>query len=355
MSRHNLSPACDDITQRVGSQQAAGPVIVLMSTYNGERFLQQQLESIFRQSRPVDQVIIADDGSTDGTRELIQAYIGTHGLKGSWQLQVREENLGWRRSFFELLCAVKNERAVVLFSDQDDMWLPDRVEKTLHIMEAHPELLCLGCRWQPFSADGAAPAMAAPHGTGRVYCPQSYFDIHAGEAQSGCLLACRGVLLELIRQNTAAMELTGRLPPYDMYLSRYAFFLGGYYAVDEVWHLHRFHSSNATANLQAAEAPKGQGKAVERRAFCQEDREVLLGLRRLVGERHLETEALQKAIAWNEARISFMASGSFPSWWQALCLCRGKRQGLFQVVGDLCYRLGIQKIAGRLLKFFVHH
>lgn len=353
MSRHKASSAGEVPAQLGKHLQESVVVTVLMSTYNGERFLLQQLDSIFRQSRPVDQVIIADDGSTDGTCSLIREFISSHGLGENWHLQERTENIGWRQSFFELLCAVEDEASVVLFSDQDDVWHPDRVEKTLLIMGKHSELLCLGCRWQPIDADGMKAQVPLAGNTGRVYRPTSYFDIHAGEAQSGCLLACRGKLLAMIRQNAAKAGLAGRLPPYDMYLSRYAFFLGGYYAVDEILHFHRFHVDNATANLQEASAPKGRGEAEERRSFCQEDRDVLLGLLPLLEIRHIETTAIQDAMDWNEARISFMESGGFWSWLQALRLCRGKRQAFIQVAGDLCYRFGIQKMAGRFLQFFV--
>ncbi len=353
MIRQSSLADCDKASQSECRHQGSSLVIVLMSTYNGEKFLQQQLESIFRQSRPVDRVIIADDGSTDGTCSLIKGFISAHGLEERWQLQKRKENLGWRRSFFELLGTVNDDNAIVLFSDQDDIWLQGRVEHTASIMGGHPEILCLGCRWQTFDSGSVKLAAIKSKGTGEIYRPQSYFEIYEGEAQSGCLLACRGKLLRIIRQNAAKERAADRMPPYDMYLSRYAFFLGGYYAVDAVWHLHRFHSSNATANRQMASAPKGQGTQMERRAFCQEDCKVLLGLLPLIENQHLSTKDLLEAIAWNEARLGFMDAGKMGSWLQAVRICCKKGHPLIQVAGDLCYRLGIQKIAGRLLHFFM--
>ena len=63
-------------------------VSVVMATYNGAEFIVEQLDTIREQSRPVDELIICDDGSTDKTVEIAQAYISEHGLKEKWRIFV---------------------------------------------------------------------------------------------------------------------------------------------------------------------------------------------------------------------------------------------------------------------------
>lgn len=74
-------------------------VQILMSTYNGERFLREQIESLLRQSWKNVEILIRDDGSKDGTREILNEYSDKYE-----NIQVYlESNLGVAGSFFELL------------------------------------------------------------------------------------------------------------------------------------------------------------------------------------------------------------------------------------------------------------
>ena len=97
-------------------------VQILMSTYNGERFLREQIESLLRQSWKNVEILIRDDGSKDGTREILNEYSDKYE-----NIQVYlESNLGVARSFFELL--KKSDADYVAFCDQDDICLEKKIE-----------------------------------------------------------------------------------------------------------------------------------------------------------------------------------------------------------------------------------
>jgi glycosyltransferase involved in cell wall biosynthesis len=98
-------------------------VVVLMSTYRGERFVGEQLRSILSQLPPQGQVMVRDDGSGDGTGDAVQA------VGDSRVTLTRGANLGFGRSFLTLLAQVPPEADMVMFSDQDDVWLPDKVDR----------------------------------------------------------------------------------------------------------------------------------------------------------------------------------------------------------------------------------
>jgi glycosyltransferase involved in cell wall biosynthesis len=98
-------------------------VVVLMSTYQGERFVREQLQSILPQLPPQGHVFVRDDGSRDRTADEVIA------LDDPRVTLIRGANLGFGPSFLTLLTLVPPDADMVMFSDQDDVWLPDKVTR----------------------------------------------------------------------------------------------------------------------------------------------------------------------------------------------------------------------------------
>ena len=95
-----------------------------MAAYNGAEFIREQLDSIREQTLPPDEVIIADDCSTDGTYELCREYIAGNNLAG-WTVYQNPGNLGVRRNFREALMKCTGD--YVFTCDQDDIWIPGKI------------------------------------------------------------------------------------------------------------------------------------------------------------------------------------------------------------------------------------
>jgi len=104
-------------------------IIILLSTYNGEKYLKEQLDSLYKQTYKNIKIIVRDDGSTDKTLDILQSY--------DVCLLKSNGNIGVKRSFSLLLeYAIENTNAdYFMFCDQDDVWKEDKVEKTLAKME----------------------------------------------------------------------------------------------------------------------------------------------------------------------------------------------------------------------------
>jgi len=100
-------------------------VSVCIATYNGEKYIKEQLDSILCQLSEDDEVIISDDGSTDATLEIINS-IRDDRIK----LFINEENFGYTRNFEKALNLVKGD--IIFLSDQDDIWCPNKVKIYLH-------------------------------------------------------------------------------------------------------------------------------------------------------------------------------------------------------------------------------
>lgn len=104
-------------------------IYLLISTYNGEKYLKEQLDSIFSQSYKNFEVIARDDGSNDGTIEILNSY--------NIELLSSCENLGVKKSFEKLLqyAFENNDAKYFMFCDQDDVWDKDKILKTLEKMQ----------------------------------------------------------------------------------------------------------------------------------------------------------------------------------------------------------------------------
>lgn len=120
-------------------------ISVAIATYNGEKFIGELFESIAKQTYPVDEVIIGDDCSSDDTAKLVQSFIKDHSLGNSWKFFVNESNLGFAKNFRAIVERCTGD--VVFFCDQDDIWVPDRVEKMVSAMEANSEIEVLYSRF----------------------------------------------------------------------------------------------------------------------------------------------------------------------------------------------------------------
>lgn len=113
---------------------------VVLCTYNGAQFLNEQLQSLLLQSRLPDEVVIGDDASVDGTLEILQAFVREAGERGiDVELSQHPRNVGYVANFDATLRRASGD--VVFLCDQDDVWHRDKIARMAAAFEARP---CLG-------------------------------------------------------------------------------------------------------------------------------------------------------------------------------------------------------------------
>lgn len=116
-------------------------IAVVLSTYNGEAHLKQQLDSVLNQDVGNFSVYVRDDGSRDGTVALLEGYERKERIK-----LLRGENVGVVASFLEAIAAVPREVDYVALCDQDDEWHVDKLGRALGVLRAKdssvPQLYC---------------------------------------------------------------------------------------------------------------------------------------------------------------------------------------------------------------------
>jgi glycosyltransferase involved in cell wall biosynthesis len=127
-----------------GRSHSLVKVSVLISSYNGEKFIKEQLNSLLKQSRKIDEVVIIDDCSTDDTVAIIKQYIIDNQLENEWKIIVNKKNKGWKANFIEGIEITTGD--ILFFCDQDDIWLKDKVKRTLEILQNNPNLQVVSSR-----------------------------------------------------------------------------------------------------------------------------------------------------------------------------------------------------------------
>lgn len=117
---------------------------VIVATYNGEAFIEDQLSSILMQSNKPDEVIICDDCSNDNTVSIIQSFIKTQHLNKSWHLICNKHNIGYVRNFIKGVKLATNE--VIFFADQDDIWDHNKIRIMLECFVTNKDMLACCCK-----------------------------------------------------------------------------------------------------------------------------------------------------------------------------------------------------------------
>jgi glycosyltransferase involved in cell wall biosynthesis len=117
-----------------------------MATYNGEKYLAEQVKSILEQLSKNDELVVSDDGSTDGTLEILESFKDSR-IKvfhhDRFEISGKGANNKYyslTQNFFNSMQHAKGD--YIFFSDQDDKWLPNRINSTLPLLEKYHLVIC---------------------------------------------------------------------------------------------------------------------------------------------------------------------------------------------------------------------
>lgn len=111
-------------------------IAILMATYNGEKFLREQIDSIINQSFKDWTLYIQDDGSSDATRYIIEEYCTTDDRIKLLDIGLSRQGAGM--NFMSMLNIVESD--YYMFCDQDDVWFPDKIEKSINQIKDEEKL-----------------------------------------------------------------------------------------------------------------------------------------------------------------------------------------------------------------------
>lgn len=145
-------------------------------TFNGLKYLPQQLYSILNQTRMLSHLVISDDGSTDGTWAFLEAWAKQAPIRVT--LIRNEQQLGLTANYQQAVSSV--EADIIFSADQDDVWLPSKVEMQAAILEKSPEVLLVHS--DAVLIDGNAKALGKTLFAALSIRPTEKIAIHSGNA-----------------------------------------------------------------------------------------------------------------------------------------------------------------------------
>lgn len=123
-------------------------ISVVMSIYNGMSYIKEQLDSIKNQTIKPDEVLIADDCSTDETYKYVSEYIIDNNLSKTWNLEKNKANIGWKLSFRNIIHKAKSD--LIFLCDQDDIWDLSKIEMMRTVFENNKKFELVACDYVPF-------------------------------------------------------------------------------------------------------------------------------------------------------------------------------------------------------------
>ena len=221
-------------------------ISVAIATYNGEKFIEEQLQSILDQTVFVDEVIICDDRSTDGTADVIRDFIGRNNLEDRFSFFINEKNLGYASNFITALRKTTGD--FIFFCDQDDIWIKDRVEKMTQALKSNPEAELIGSEFEPFKCSEDAPD---PHkwelATFRNDGSLDKLDFNSGNIFIGCQ-GCTMAMTRSFLDNVDKYWYEGWA--HDEFVWKLALARQSLYFYHLVTMKRRLHSSNVTLHKE---------------------------------------------------------------------------------------------------------
>lgn len=162
-------------------------VCILLSTYNGARYIEEQIESLLAQKGVEVEILVRDDGSSDNTCDILDAMMKQGKL--SWYTG---PNLGFAQSFIDLVLHAP-ECDYYAFCDQDDIWLPDKLNRAVVSLEKIESSVKLYCSNVYYYKDGKT--------YGGIHKEIPYFDKYTCLLRNiapGCSMVFNNALKQLI-------------------------------------------------------------------------------------------------------------------------------------------------------------
>lgn len=214
-------------------------ISIALATYNGERFLRKQLDSLYTQTRLPDEVVVCDDCSTDGTVAILDEYKQRYGLK----YIVNDQPLGVNGNFFRAISLCQGQ--YIGICDQDDEWFPNKIETLYqHIQTMDSGRVCaVSSMRQDVDADGTVLAVQqADYTEGWKATLLTY------SRNQGCTMLFNRALWETIRPHVEENERALTAIYYDEWIAYSAALLGDKHNLPDVLMSYRHHDCNVVDN-----------------------------------------------------------------------------------------------------------
>lgn len=305
-------------------------ISVAITTYGGQRFIGEQLQSLLAQTRQPDEVVICDDRSKDDTVAVVQEFISMHGLT-NWTVVRNEENLGYIENFRKAMGMTTGE--LVLTCDQDDIWYPEKLAITEQLFQTYPQMLACACDYEPVDADGNSldsksgklirKGLQKPDDMGVALVDQGV--AYYSNVAQGCACAYRRRIVEAY----CAMNKTAPLP-HDWAMNLLAHEKKGLFFVNKVLLGYRIHGNN-TIGIPSAQ------QAIDKRIPLLQEYAAVLEQAAKLPQSQDGAKHLAKLACFTRFRVRWLQNPSFFAWCKGFFRTLGRlpKDSFLQYVKDL--------------------
>jgi glycosyltransferase involved in cell wall biosynthesis len=209
-------------------------------TYNGMKYLPEQLDSILAQTRAVSHIVISDDSSSDGTWDYVEKWAQQAPVRVT--LIRNEPGLGLIKNFEQAVSLV--EADIIFSTDQDDIWLPHKVETMMAVFETQPDVLLVHS--DAILIDGSGKELGSTLLTELLVSERERHAVRSGKAfgiyarrnlVTGAAASFRKSLLELARPIPTILY-------HDAWLAFMASAIGKVHLIDAPTIKYRLHGNN---------------------------------------------------------------------------------------------------------------
>lgn len=223
---------------RIGNLSIMKKTSLVLATYNGIKYIGDLLDSIRNQTRRLDEVIVADDVSTDGTFEYVLKYAREYSLD-HWIIYQNSHNLGWMNNFRHAFQKVSGD--LIFLCDQDDIWMEEKVDDLSEIMETHENIQVIASNYEPFYTNTDVHIRTRGVAANSRKIKQVKLEkAHLNVIRPGCTFCVRKKLINQIMNND--MENSA----HDAMIWRAAIVQDALYLYEKPLIKYRRHSDNAT-------------------------------------------------------------------------------------------------------------
>ena len=279
-------------------------IAVVLATYNGEKYIIAQLDSILTQSLQPDSVMIIDDCSTDKTVLLIEEYIKKNCLD-NWKLVKHPENKGYISTFWEALRMVDSH--YVFLCDQDDIWESWKIRNMYNAIKDNSACLVLCSDFEVLNEDGGQQVslLPVPHDkdAGKTVRFDMLKNILIGPLRPGCTYCVNNNLLRYYDKYFIPEE------AHDAFLYRLALLSDGLFLFPEKtikWRRHSSNASNRTISFS---------KLIENRFVdIQIRRRNYLFYKDEIGQNEIIEERLKECVGFSVVRANYYKALSLINW-----------------------------------------
>ena len=254
---------------------------ILLATYNGEKYVGEQIDSIINQTYNNWELLIRDDNSKDRTLEILKEY-----EKKDKRIKVIEDkkgNLGFVKNFEELLNNSKEDW--VMFSDQDDYWLENKIEKYVAILNTSSEDILkkpMLIHSNSFICDDNLEIIKDEFINSKIANKYNEDDFYFAYFVQGSTVLINRAIIDL------ALPFSKNVTVHDRYFHLLAEFFGKRIFINESLIKYRQHSNNKIGAKTSIIS-----KIFKKRYFHTEDRELILETQKKYKD-NLGTEQIEK-------------------------------------------------------------